>query len=178
MICDRKLYGPFWDQVLIPATQEQEDEAARFLLHLIGIPFDWRGLLTFMIPFFDSHRKAAYCSSVVLDVLQQSLHMFPGAQAKVSPNGLHRLFVAEHPLLVSPPPQDDTHASEQPLVICSPLVICAPDEDALGISRDLAALSAFGDSVPTAPPDPQPSLLEAQSVDHGAEVQPDQRWPF
>jgi len=42
-----------------------------------------------------------------LDVLQRSLHMFPGVQLKTSPNGLHRLFIAEHALLVSAPAREE-----------------------------------------------------------------------
>jgi hypothetical protein len=34
-------------------------------------------------------------------VLQQSLHMFPGVELKISPNGLYRLFVSAHPLMIS-----------------------------------------------------------------------------
>ena len=97
---------PFWDQILIPATQEQENAAERFSFHLIGVPFDWRGMISFLLPFFDRRRKAKFCSSIVLDVLQQSLHMFPGVQLKTSPNGLHRLFISEHALVVSAPVPD------------------------------------------------------------------------
>jgi hypothetical protein len=107
MVCDRKTYDHFWDQVLIPATQQQEDAAERFSFHLIGVPFDWRGMISFLLPFFDRRRKAKFCSSIVLDVLQESLHMFPGVQLKTSPNGLHRLFISEHALIVSSPAPDD-----------------------------------------------------------------------
>jgi hypothetical protein len=103
MICDRKVYAPNWDQILIPATEEQEQAAERYIFHLIGFPFDFRGMIGFLIPFFDRRRKAKYCSSIVLDVLQQSLHMFPGVQLKTSPNGLHRLFISEHPLVIAAP---------------------------------------------------------------------------
>jgi hypothetical protein len=103
MICDRKIYDHYWDRVLIPATYEQEKAAEKFIFHLIGIPFDWRGMIGFLLPFFDRRRKAKYCSSIVLDVLQQSLHMFPGIKLKISPNGLYRLFVSGHPLLISAP---------------------------------------------------------------------------
>jgi hypothetical protein len=106
MICDRKVYAPHWDQVLIPATEEQEQAAERYIFHLIGFPFDFRGMIGFLIPFFDRRRKAKYCSSIVLDVLQRSLHMFPGVQLKTSPNGLHRLFISEHPLVISAPAPD------------------------------------------------------------------------
>lgn len=107
MVCDRKIYGPSWDQILIPATQQQEDAAELFSFHLIGVPFDWRGMISFLLPFFDRRRKAKFCSSMVLDVLQESLHMFPGVHLKTSPNGLHRLFISEHALVVSAPVPDD-----------------------------------------------------------------------
>jgi hypothetical protein len=106
MVCDRKIYGPLWDRILIPATQQQEDDAELFSFHLIGAPFDWRGMISFLLPFFDRRRKAKFCSSIVLDVLQESLHMFPGVHMKTSPNGLHRLFISEHALVVSAPVPD------------------------------------------------------------------------
>jgi hypothetical protein len=111
LICDRKVYSPNWDQVLIPATEEQEEAAERYIFHLVGFPFDFRGMIGFLVPFFDRRRKAKYCSSIVLDVLQQSLHMFPGVQLKTSPNGLHRLFVAEHALVISAPAPIDPASS-------------------------------------------------------------------
>ena len=112
LICDRKVYPPDWDQILIPATEEQEQAAERYIYHLVGFPFDFRGMIGFLLPFFDRKRKARYCSSIVLDVLQRSLHMFPGVQLKTSPNGLYRLFIAKHALLISaPPPQDPASSS-------------------------------------------------------------------
>ena len=101
-ICDRKVYERDWDQVLIPATREQEKAAEKCTFQHIGIPFDFFGMGSFMVPFFDHFRKPLYCRSLVLDVLQQSLHMFPRAGLGISPNGLHRLFLADHPLVISP----------------------------------------------------------------------------
>jgi hypothetical protein len=101
MICDRKLYDEHWDLVLVPATWEQEKAAEKYAFHMIGIPFDFRGMAGFVLPFFGRRRKPRYCSSLVLDVLQQSLRMFPGIGLRISPNGLHRLFLAAHPLVIS-----------------------------------------------------------------------------
>jgi len=101
MICDRKVYDRDWDQVLIPATREQEKAAEKCTFQHIGIPFDWFGMGSFLVPFLDRFRKPLYCSSLVLDVLQQSLHMFPDARPGISPNGLHRLFLRGHPLVIS-----------------------------------------------------------------------------
>jgi hypothetical protein len=106
MICDRKIYPKNWDEILVPATQEQETAAENYIFHLIGFPFDWRGMVGFLLPFFDRRRKAKYCSSIVLDVLQQNLHLFPGVELKISPNGLYRLFMAEHPLVIFAMPHD------------------------------------------------------------------------
>jgi hypothetical protein len=97
MICDHKVYDHWWDALFLSVTKEQEDQAEAFCFHLIGIPFDWRGMVSFLIPLFDRRRKSKFCSSIVLDVLQRSLHMFPGVQLKTSPNGLYRLFLSEHP---------------------------------------------------------------------------------
>jgi hypothetical protein len=107
LICDRKVYDSDWDQVLIPATEEQEAAAERYIFNLVGYPFDFRGMIGFMIPFLDYRRKAKYCSAIVLDVLQRALHMFPGVRLKTSPNDLHRLFVTDHALLVSAPAPAD-----------------------------------------------------------------------
>jgi len=101
MICDRKIYDPCWDQILIPATQEQERAAEGFIFHLIGLPFDMRGMVGFLFPFLDRGRQGTYCSSIILNVLQESLHMFPGIGRKISPNGLYRLFLAAHPLVIA-----------------------------------------------------------------------------
>jgi hypothetical protein len=100
MIRDHKVYNPSWDAILIPATQEQEDAAQRFAFGLVGIPFDFRGLLRFVFP-GRSRRKGKYCSAVILDVLQNGLHMFPNAKPKVSPNSLHRLFLSHKHTLIS-----------------------------------------------------------------------------
>jgi len=35
MICDRKKYDECWVQVLLPATEEQERAAEKFIFHLI-----------------------------------------------------------------------------------------------------------------------------------------------
>jgi hypothetical protein len=101
MINDRKVYDKYWDQVLIPATELQERAAQRFIFHLLGFPFDLRAMIYFLIPFLERRKRSRYCSAVVLDVLQESLGMFPGVHAKISPNGLHRLFVSGHAVLVA-----------------------------------------------------------------------------
>ena len=101
IICDHRVYDHWWDAIWLSATKEQEDGAEAFAFHLIGIPFDWRGMVSFLIPFFDCRRNSAFCSSIVLDVLQRSLHMFPGIQLKISPNGLYRLFRSEYPTMTS-----------------------------------------------------------------------------
>jgi hypothetical protein len=101
MIRDRKIYDRLWDTVLLPTTEEQERKAERYIFHLIGSPFDWRGIAAFLVPILGRRRKPRYCSSVILDVLQQSLHMFPGLGLRISPNGFYRLIVAGHPLIIA-----------------------------------------------------------------------------
>jgi hypothetical protein len=114
MVRDHKIYGPLWDAVLVPATQEQEDAAQRYAFALIGMPFDLRGLFRFLLP-GSSRRKGKYCSAVVMDVLQNELHMFSGAKTKVSPNGLHRLFLSHKHTLIS----DSLPKDRSPLESCS-----------------------------------------------------------
>ncbi len=93
---DHKVYDEWWECVEIPATQEEEDAALQFAFQYIGLPFDWRGMFGFLLPFLDRRRrKAKYCSSVILDVLQNSMQMLTGHELKVSPNGLYRLLSAE-----------------------------------------------------------------------------------
>lgn len=125
MICDRKVYDTDWDQVLIPATQEQEEAAEQYIYHLTGFPFDFRGMIGFIVPFLDCRRKAKYCSAIVLDVLQRALHMFPGVQLKTSPNGLHRLFISRHSLVISAPAPVDAEPSSS----------ISPDLDPAGDNR-------------------------------------------
>ncbi len=98
---DHKVYDQWWKPVTIPVTQEEEDAALRFAFQYIGLPFDWRGMFGFLLPFIDHSRKAKYCSSVILDVLQSSLHMFQEHKLKVSPNGLYRLLSAHPPAALS-----------------------------------------------------------------------------
>jgi hypothetical protein len=106
MVRDHRMYGPLWDAILIPTTQEQEDAAQRFAFALIGIPFDLRGLFRFLVP-GRSRRKGKYCSAVILDVLQKSLRMFLEVKSKISPNGLHRLFLShKHTLISDSVPKD------------------------------------------------------------------------
>ena len=100
MICDRKIYDHYWDEILLPATEEAEKRAKGFIFDLIGLRFDWRGMVEFLIP-VSIRRKPRYCSSIIMDVLQQSLHMFPGIGLRISPNGLYRLFLSTHPLVIS-----------------------------------------------------------------------------
>lgn len=95
MHCDHKVYDQWWEPVVIPVSQEEEDAALRFAFQYIGLPFDWRGMFGFLLPFMDRRRKAKYCSSIILDVLQSSLHMLKEQELKVSPNGLYRLLTAE-----------------------------------------------------------------------------------
>jgi hypothetical protein len=106
LIRDHRVYDASWDTVFIPATQEQEKSAQRYAFGLIGIPFDMRGMIRFMFP-GGSHHKFRYCSAVVMDVLQSGLHMFPGESLKISPNGLHRLFLSHKHSLTSEAPPDD-----------------------------------------------------------------------
>ena len=103
MVRDNKVYSQLWDPILIPASKTQENAAQRKAFHLIGSPFDWRGMVSFLFPFFERRRKATYCSAVILDVLQSTLHMFPGVNLKISPNGLYRLFLSQHPTVIAGP---------------------------------------------------------------------------
>ena len=119
MIRDHKVYPAFWDEFLIDATDEQEQAAQQFAFGLIGIPFDWPGLLLFLLP-WHSRRKQKFCSAIVLEVLQRSLHMYPGIDRKISPNGLHRLLISAHPTIISTSPSkgrrergQNARASEQ-----------------------------------------------------------------
>jgi hypothetical protein len=101
MVRDHKTYGPLWDAVLVPATQEQEDAAQRYAFALIGKPFGVRDLFRFLLP-GSSRRRGKYCSAVVMDVLQNELHMFSEVKSyKVSPNGIHRLFLSHKHTLIS-----------------------------------------------------------------------------
>jgi hypothetical protein len=92
---DDKVYSRFWETISIPATKEEEKAVQRCALSRIGMPFDWRGMFGFLLPYFDRRRRAKYCSSIILDVLQSSLNMFPGIELKISPNGLYKLFSAQ-----------------------------------------------------------------------------------
>jgi hypothetical protein len=113
MLRDHKIYGPLWDTILIPATREQEYAAQRVAFGLIGIPFDMRGMIRFILP-RGSMRKGKYCSAVVLDVLQRGLHMFPEQNGKISPNGLHRLFLSRKHTLICDSVPDASVASLSP----------------------------------------------------------------
>jgi len=113
MLRDHKIYGPLWDTILIPATQEQEYAAQRVAFGFIGIPFDMRAMVRFVLP-WRPIRNGRYCSAVVLDVLQRGLHMFPGQNAKISPNGLHRLFLAHKHTLICDSVPDASVANVSP----------------------------------------------------------------
>jgi hypothetical protein len=120
MIRDHRVYGATWDTILIPATQEQEDAAQRFAFSMIGIPFDFRGMCRFMLP-GNSHRRGKYCSAVILDVLQKGLHMFPGVKPKISPNGLHRLFLSyKHTLISDSVPNEALASGAHPESLIGP----------------------------------------------------------
>jgi hypothetical protein len=99
IVDDKKVYGPFWDSIIIPATEEQERSAEQFTSHLVGQPFDWKCMIQFVIP-WNSCRDPKYCSAIILEVLQHGLHMFPGVNLKISPNGLYRIFLSCHSTLV------------------------------------------------------------------------------
>jgi hypothetical protein len=91
IVCDHRTYGKLWHTIRIPASRLEERDAQRFAFHLIGFPFGWKGLLSFLLPCIDRRRTAKYCSSIILDVLQNSMHLFPGVELKISPNGLFKL---------------------------------------------------------------------------------------
>jgi len=93
MVRDHKIYDKWWDTVFLRSTRKQEADAERFAFCLIGLPFDWRGMISFLVPYFKRDHHGQYCSSLVLEILQKALHLYPGVQTKLSPNGLYRLFI-------------------------------------------------------------------------------------
>ena len=95
VVCDHRIYGKWWDEIEIPATRKQERDALRFAFTLVGFPFGWHGLLSFLSPCIDRRREAKYCSSIILDLLQKKMHLFPGHELKISPNGLYKLCLKE-----------------------------------------------------------------------------------
>lgn len=125
MLRDQKIYGPLWDSIEIPATPGQEYAAQRFAFRLIGLPFDWAGMIRFLFS-WPSRRKAQYCSAIILDVLQKSLHMFPGVELDISPNGLYRLFLAHEHTLTSAPVPDDADTTIVPLLEATTTVSRTP----------------------------------------------------
>ncbi|MGA3242277.1 MAG: hypothetical protein ABSG03_39005 [Bryobacteraceae bacterium] len=106
IVGDKKAYGPLWDSIVIPATQEQERAAEQFTSHLAGRPFDMKCMVEFVLP-WRSCPKPGYCSAIILDVLQNGLHMFPKVDFKISPNGLYRIFLSCHSTLVYSSMPDD-----------------------------------------------------------------------
>jgi hypothetical protein len=170
MICDRKVYDADWDQVLIPATEQQEEAAEKYISHLTGFPFDFRGMIGFVVPFLDCRRKARYCSAVVLDVLQRALHMFPGVQLKTSPNGLHRLFLSKHSLVISAPAPADAEPSsptspnsDRPAAWTEPAINAASPPELLPLAAAIGSepISAAPGTVPgTRQPGEHDSKLE------------------
>ena len=107
IVDDKKVYGPLWDSVVIPVTQQQEQSAEQCASQLIGKPFDLKCMIEFVLP-WRSCEKPAYCSAIILDVLQSGLHMFPGVNLKISPNGLYRKFISCHSTLVYSSVPDDS----------------------------------------------------------------------
>ena len=93
MLQDHRIYGPGWDAVYIKATKEQVLDAEGWAFMMAGHPFDWKGMVSFLFPFFKRHHRGRYCSSMVLEILQRTLHLYPGVEPKLSPNGLYRLFI-------------------------------------------------------------------------------------
>jgi len=93
MVDDHKVYDRWWDKVTIKSTAAQEADAEGFAFMMVGFPFDWRGMFSFLVPFFKRNHQGQYCSSLVLEILQKALHLYPGVQTKLSPNGLYRLFI-------------------------------------------------------------------------------------
>ena len=95
MVRDHRVYDHWWDTVFLRSTVKQEAAAERFAFLLVGFPFDWKGLISFLVPYFKRNRRGKYCSSLVLEILQKSLHLYPGCRMKLSPNGLYRLFIED-----------------------------------------------------------------------------------
>jgi hypothetical protein len=96
MEMDHKIYGRWWDVIWLVSTPKQEAAAERYAFLLVGFPFDWRGMLSFLVPRWRREKKGGYCSSMIMQILQKSLHLYPNACLKSDPNGLYRLFI-EHP---------------------------------------------------------------------------------
>jgi len=106
IVGDSKVYGPLWDSIIIPVTHEQEEVLERSANPLVGSPFDLKCMLQFILP-WRSCLHPTYCSAIILDLLQSTLHMFPQINLKISPNGLYRIFLACHSTLVYSAVPDD-----------------------------------------------------------------------
>ena len=89
---DHKQYDRWWDFVWLRSSIKQEQRAERFAFLLVGLPFDWKSLFSYFIPGFKRDHQGGYCSSLVLTILQKSLHLYPNVHMKTSPNGLYHLF--------------------------------------------------------------------------------------
>ncbi len=82
-----------WDLVpLRTITKEQEEQAILLCSSLEGLPFDWSGLLGFLLPFLpDRQPNKWYCSAICLMVMQECFNLFQNVSRKIHPNGLYRL---------------------------------------------------------------------------------------
>jgi hypothetical protein len=73
-------------------------------------------MIQFMLP-WNSCKNPSYCSAIILDVLQNGLHMFPGPNLKISPNGLYRIFRSCRATLVYSAVPDDMIEIEESNVL-------------------------------------------------------------
>jgi len=81
----------WWLVELPEVTPAQEAAAVAMANSFVGLPFDWFGLVDFVIPIFPKRKDRWYCSEICLLVIQDCFEMLPGVSRKIHPNKLFNL---------------------------------------------------------------------------------------
>lgn len=79
-----------WALVPLEISREDELRLRVFCRRYLRLPFDWNGVLSFLLPWKRSDRGRWYCTELVLLVLQQELGLFIDVHRRLSPNDLYR----------------------------------------------------------------------------------------
>jgi hypothetical protein len=81
-----------WDILDVPTTPEQEAVIRNFCAERIGVPYDWIGAVSVLLPINLQDPVKWYCSEICAAALRSCVMRFP---EKLSPSRMYKLTVKQ-----------------------------------------------------------------------------------
>lgn len=82
-----------WIFVTVDATEEQEKEIRRLAVSQIGQPFDWKGVISHLIPWLESD-DGFYCTNFIVR-LMHAVGLWKDIPAHITPSDLYQRLSAD-----------------------------------------------------------------------------------